>query len=113
MSAVRGWLNSSLSVCVNYCTFISIKDTIIMVSTTAGIMQWLTPQTESDIHWEGADFYSHVAAANADQCACGVLTSEKRALDLQDLPWQVTERSPRASIYCYDFHLTCHFLDCF
>uniref|UniRef100_A0A2K5JDE6 Protein Z, vitamin K dependent plasma glycoprotein n=1 Tax=Colobus angolensis palliatus TaxID=336983 RepID=A0A2K5JDE6_COLAP len=46
-----------------------------------------------------------------DQCACGVLTSEKRALDLQDLPWQVTESSLCASTYCYDFHFTCHFLN--
>ncbi|XP_077830218.1 vitamin K-dependent protein Z isoform X6 [Macaca mulatta] len=58
------------------------------------------PTTESDIHWEGADFYSHVAAANADQCACGVLTSEKRALDLQDLPWQVKLTNAEGKDFC-------------
>uniref|UniRef100_A0A2K5Z262 Vitamin K-dependent protein Z n=1 Tax=Mandrillus leucophaeus TaxID=9568 RepID=A0A2K5Z262_MANLE len=35
-----------------------------------------------------------------DQCACGVLTSEKRALDLQDLPWQVKLTNAEGKDFC-------------
>nr|XP_028693204.1 vitamin K-dependent protein Z isoform X2 [Macaca mulatta] len=35
-----------------------------------------------------------------DQCACGVLTSEKRAPDLQDLPWQVKLTNAEGKDFC-------------
>nr|XP_054521592.1 vitamin K-dependent protein Z isoform X2 [Pan troglodytes] len=42
----------------------------------------------------------HKRCVPHDQCACGVLTSEKRAPDLQDLPWQVKLTNSEGKDFC-------------